>query len=275
MNYQPDQELKSTFAKVGQVLRLKENKVVEVRQAKLNENKEQINQSVQIGQSSVTHTEKVPVSYFAKIYEQSLPPQETKLKGKSDASKQSATYHYNELDYAEKIYYVLKTSEIFPYDVEIPDNSSSNKTLPKTIQNALRPEFTCSHDDFLMADTLKEYQNINVGFDWTKENANPQDPNIRDLSNASKLLKNSIIPNFVNMLDDLKILPIDTESLSKAFHQFGINMRYLSHVLVLSQVAHVKELCITEMLARTCKNILNRNMSELILDNKKEFNQLK
>ena len=43
----------------------------------------------------------------------------------------------------------------------------------------------------------------------------------------------------------------------------------------LSQIPHVRELCVTEMLARTCKNIINLKMSELILDNKAEYNQLK
>ena len=52
-------------------------------------------------------------------------------------------------------------------------------------------------------------------------------------------------------------------------------MRYLSHVLVLSQVQHVKELCIVDMLARTVKNILNRNFSELILENQTEHESLR
>jgi len=74
------------------------------------------------------------------------------------------------------------------------------------------------------------------------------------------------------MLDDLQIMPIDTESLTEAFHQWGINMRYLSHVLVLSQVPYVKEICIVDMLARTCKNMFNRMLSELIIENKIEHN---
>jgi len=39
-------------------------------------------------------------------------------------------------------------------------------------------------------------------------------------------------------------------------------------------VPHVKEICVTEMLARTCKNILNAQLAGLILDNKKEYDQL-
>lgn len=35
-------------------------------------------------------------------------------------------------------------------------------------------------------------------------------------------------------------------------------MRYLGLVTSMSIVPHVKDVCITEMLARTCKNILNK-----------------
>jgi hypothetical protein len=65
-------------------------------------------------------------------------------------------------------------------------------------------------------------------------------------------------------------MPIDSESLSNALHSFGINMRYLSHINIMSQMPHVKEICLTEMLARTCKNIMNEKVSELILENKVE-----
>jgi hypothetical protein len=59
------------------------------------------------------------------------------------------------------------------------------------------------------------------------------------------------------MLDDLEIIPIDSESLCETLHKYGVNIRYLSYIAVLSQVPHVQEICITEMLARTCKNVLN------------------
>lgn len=66
-------------------------------------------------------------------------------------------------------------------------------------------------------------------------------------------------------------MPIDTESLQQVFHENGINMRYLSHVVVMSQVPHVREICVTEMLARTCKNIINYQLSQTILENKEDY----
>ena len=63
------------------------------------------------------------------------------------------------------------------------------------------------------------------------------------------------------MLDDLQLMPIDSESLTETLHKYGVNVRYLSHIAVLSQVPHVREICVTEMLARTAKNILNGQLS--------------
>ena len=88
-------------------------------------------QQTQIVRNYVTITEKVPISYFMKIYDQQLPKQ-SMMKKRSQCQTLSAIYHYNELDYTDRIYYVLKTSEIFPYDVEIGERY--NKTpLPKSI----------------------------------------------------------------------------------------------------------------------------------------------
>ena len=63
--YQPlDPELKSTLEKVGEALHLKDNRVVEeLRQ-------DRTKQQTQIVRNYVTITEKVPISYFMKIYDQ-------------------------------------------------------------------------------------------------------------------------------------------------------------------------------------------------------------
>ena len=72
------------------------------------------------------------------------------------------------------------------------------------------------------------------------------------------------------MLDDVSILPIDHETITSAFHEHGINMRYLSYACVIATPPHVKEICMTEILARTIKNIINSSVSKLILDNEIE-----
>ena len=77
-----------------------------------------------------------------------------------------------------------------------------------------------------------------------------------ELNEASRYLKNTVIPQLVNLLDSLIIMPIDSESLTTTFHSQGVNMRYLGLVCSLSMVPHVRDCCISEMLARTLKNIL-------------------
>lgn len=61
-------------------------------------------------------------------------------------------------------------------------------------------------------------------------------------------------------------MPIDTESLTSMMHEYGINMRYLSFIACMTTVPHIRQLCITEMLGRTCKNILNEQMAEAIIE---------
>lgn len=39
-------------------------------------------------------------------------------------SKQSQKFHFNELEYRENPYYILKTTEIFPYDAEAIENKN-------------------------------------------------------------------------------------------------------------------------------------------------------
>ena len=115
-------------------------------------------------------------------------------------------------------------------------------------------------DTPLKPDTLKEFQNVKHG----KHQTRGSDKDIDDVSEASKNLKSDIITEFVDVLDNLQILPIDSESVTQIMHHHGINMRYLGHLAVLSNVTHVRQLCVTEMLARTIKNIVSKHLAELI-----------
>lgn len=61
----------------------------------------------------------------------------------------------------------------------------------------------------------------------------------------------------MDLLDSLIIIPIDSESLEEAFHVQGVNMRYLGAVTNMCKLPHVKDICITEMFARTLKRMFN------------------
>ena len=93
------------------------------------------------------------------------------------------------------------------------------------------------------------------------EKDNEDNTDAVDLNIANKFLREMKIPQLVDLLDSLIIIPIDSATLEEAFHIQGVNMRYLSNVAMLSNLKHVKDLCITEMLARTLKRIFNKALS--------------
>jgi tetratricopeptide (TPR) repeat protein len=86
-----------------------------------------------------------------------------------------------------------------------------------------------------------------------------------DAGNASKYLRTQRIPEFVAKLDTLAIFPYESHTLTQAMHAHGINMRYLGRICELTKLPHVRELVTIEMLARTCKDVLNENMRKTII----------
>jgi hypothetical protein len=58
------------------------------------------------------------------------------------------------------------------------------------------------------------------------------------------------------MLDSLSIMPIDSESLELTFNSQGVIIRYLGALAMMSIVPHVKDLSITEMIARATRSII-------------------
>jgi len=117
--YNGDQKLRSTFTNIGEILNLKEN-----------------------GVFNHQNLEKVPLNYFAKIYNFRETADERLEKRNDQPSKQSSIYHFNQLEYMEKPYYVLSTTEIFPYDAE----SIDHKNFKRNIEEVLRPEFIYNYD---------------------------------------------------------------------------------------------------------------------------------
>ena len=98
--------------------------------------------------------------------------------------------------------------------------------MAKNIQDTLRPEYISNYDHELKADTMKDFQGLSgmmsIGFKdgqriMTSRPREREKRDIAEISEASKALKNQVIANLVSMLDDLKIMPIDTESLTQVF----------------------------------------------------------
>lgn len=163
----------------------------------------------------------------------------------------------------EKPYYVLNTAEILPRDIDYNEPRSQIQA-----NYYFRPEFLCNYDTALKSDIGKDY----IGYQFSY-NVNKQQE-YQKVSEANQFLKTEVLEHFVNHLNDLKALPIDSESLTKTMHQHGINLRYLSHIAIMSQVQHVVDICINEMVARTCKNILYHQLGLMISENQTEFHDL-
>jgi len=92
------------------------------------------------------------------------------------------------------------------------------------------------------------------------QNGNREDQDQKDigiLNEAARYLRKTTLPALVDLLDNLIIIPIDSASLVQAFHLQGVNMRYLGAVAQLSELPHIKDICITEMIARTLKRMFN------------------
>lgn len=66
----------------------------------------------------------------------------------SPTTKKWFDHHYGELEYNDKPKYVLKTAEIFPYDVDLTD------LLPHP-DRVLRPELVCTYERPLKSDAKK------------------------------------------------------------------------------------------------------------------------
>ena len=83
---------------------------------------------------------------------------------------------------------------------------------------------------------------------------------------ATSFLRTHKIPQLVELLDNLIIIPLDSATLEESFHILGVNMRYLGDIASLSKFRHVKDLCITDMFARTLKRLFNSQLSNQILN---------
>jgi len=162
-------------------------------------------------------------------------------------------FHIYELDYYEDVYYLLKTVEIFPVDCGTPPYSAP-------IGN-LRPEFVCRFEKALRTDTMKGRMQLLSQFAEFDSGAE----GMPDIIEAKQKLLTEVVPRVIEQLDNLKVVPIDSATLTQVFHFEGLNMKYLGLVEENCALSQVKDLCMTEMLARTLKNILHEELSKKIL----------
>lgn len=106
------------------------------------------------------------------------------------------THHYHDLEYAKNPMYVLRTSEIFPYDCDVQER------IPNT-NRVLRPEFVCSYERPLKSDTRKpnkalasQVRDEITTISQSKKEASKDDEDqndVMELGEASRVLRKSVI----------------------------------------------------------------------------------
>ena len=61
-------------------------------------------------------------------------------------------------------------------------------------------------------------------------------------------------------------MPLGSKKLREVFNIKGVNMLYLRKVLPMTKYPHIKEICLTEMLAISCSKIFRKQIVDLVLD---------
>ena len=131
--------------------------------------------------------------------------------------------------------------------------------------HVLRSEIIISNKKAVIADIKKPF------FKLSSATKNMQDlEDYSDLLNLSYELKTVVIPRVVAELDDIKKVCLTSKQLTDFFHSEGINIRHLGIAIKYATQYHVKILFITEVLARTAKNIYNETISEHIVSIQKD-----
>lgn len=101
------------------------------------------------------------------------------------------------------------------------------------------------------------------------EDVKQQEEIIRE---ASKFLRDDIIPSMVLDFASYSISPLDGDALTKAMHRRGINMRYLGRLAELvslskdKRIEHIFDLAVQEMTVRASKRLLRNYLSKCSLE---------
>ena len=174
---------------------------------------------------------------------------------KNSPTNKSKEHHFFELQYdiksGQDLGYIFNTAHMYPLDNDLNDTNTQSEKY-------LRLEFLCQYSHPLNADANKPpLKGI--------ENRANEEQDILEINEASKTLQTKIIPNLVSLLDSLTLMPLDSKTLSEIFHSYGVNMRYLGRV-AFSNLFHVQDICINEMITRILKQLLNAQIANSILE---------
>ena len=129
---------------------------------------------------------------------------------------------------------------LFPMDAMDGQESTEGRRL--------RPEFIAQYVTPLSADAFVENE--------TKD----AQVNNQEVSKAVATLRTTHVQTFVDQLDALEIVPVDSRGFAEALHKLGINVRYLGLIACTTKLPYIREFCIIEMIARATKIVLGNEL---------------
>ncbi|KAH6571038.1 hypothetical protein BASA60_007377 [Batrachochytrium salamandrivorans] len=182
------------------------------------------------------------------------------------------------LDQRSNTMYLTSLHEIFPIDHYVEDDQSRMTDLAQGVKtmalchqghldhgdnlssinysHRLRPEFLDVYQTSLCADGLTP---------TSGSSRREIEDNNAQVARASRFLRETWIPGFVRTLDNLDARPFDSLSMTGEMHRNGVNVRYLGMVCSLSTIPFIRNLALTEMVARILKSILRDRIRSAIL----------
>ena len=119
-----------------------------------------------------------------------------------------------------------------------------------------RPEFLQSYGTSLCSDAFSP---------MSGGSKREIDTNNDECMQAARFLRENWIPSFVKNLDNMDLCPFDSESLTRALHSKGINLRYLGYICTISKIPFVRTLVLVEMVSRACKILFRTKFRDSIM----------
>jgi hypothetical protein len=159
----------------------------------------------------------------------------------------------SQVKYKQKdmIYYLDNVISIFPKDI----NSSYPDFKDKC--HRLRPEFFVNYEKELNPDTFSAGKTATVGHYGYDEG---------EIIDANKSMKAWYLNSLIQRLDKMDTMPLSSEAISEAFHENGVNIRYIGYVSEYTKLPHIQDMCLIEMISRSSRRILGKQIVDLMMN---------
>ncbi|KAJ3075860.1 hypothetical protein HDU98_006631 [Podochytrium sp. JEL0797] len=134
--------------------------------------------------------------------------------------------------------------------------ASSTGHAGPTKSHRLRPEFVKMYTSSISSDAFTPASGCG-----RKE----RELNDSEAMRASRYLRETWIPGFVKHLDELEMRPLDSTQISGELHKWGVNVRYLGVIALLSHIPYIRDMMCIEMVARAFKAVFVLRLRGLMI----------